>query len=175
MRPSVSAWTETSASTKTRIPPRATAAPALRAAAGRTAEGSRMTRSARPSAISADPSVLPSSTRISSQVQLPGVVARSAARLRGRNWAPLRTGTMTDSTRLSPPPVSVPISIGRQGVRNRGGSAVQPDLLLVLEIAVHRPDVVRRAVQVVDDQHGRQHGVVLIVVLVHPVPADGME
>ena len=46
---------------------------------------------------------------------------------------------------------------------------------MVVEVGVHRPDVVRRALHVPDGHHRRQHRVVLVVVLVHAVAADGVQ
>ena len=60
----------------------------------------------------------------------------------------------------------------------RAGTAVRPapvrPLLVVLLFHVHRPDVVCRPVDVLDGEHGRVHGMVLVVVLVHAVAADGV-
>jgi hypothetical protein len=46
---------------------------------------------------------------------------------------------------------------------------------VILEIRVHRPDVVPGALHVLHGEHRGQHRVVLVVVLVHAVAADGVQ
>ena len=46
---------------------------------------------------------------------------------------------------------------------------------VILVVGVHAPDVMMRAEQVLDRQHGRNHRVILVVVLVHAVAAGNLE
>ena len=46
---------------------------------------------------------------------------------------------------------------------------------VVLEVRIHRPDVVGFAVQVRHGEHGRVHRVILVVVFVHAIPADRVQ
>src|SRR5688572_5356281 len=61
-----------------------------------------------------------------------------------------------------------------RGLRSRadwGGR--QPLLLVILQIRVHRPEIMVGTLQVLDCEHRSQHRVVLIVVFMHSVPSYG--
>src|SRR3712207_3153908 len=75
-------------------------------------------------------------------------------------------------------PARLPTSswAGRKAVSDATSGSVPGLLLVVLLLDVHGPGVVVLALEdVLDREHRREHGVVLVVVLVHPVPPDGVD
>jgi hypothetical protein len=55
-------------------------------------------------------------------------------------------------------------------------AAARPDFLMILGIGVHTPEIVLFAVhKISNSQYGRQHGMVLIVVPMQSISADGLK
>src|SRR2546426_293281 len=114
------------------------------------------------------PSRGPGSTRIRPPAQ-PRPSPQPARASTGRSL-----GGSTSSKR--PPRCASSRLRAHQVSRRRGGRGYfELHLLVILKVCVHLPDVVGGTLHVPHRHHGRQHRVVLIVVLVHPVPADQMQ
>src|ERR1700730_7301566 len=83
----------------------------------------------------------------------------------------------TSTTRASPPPPSTTCAnerLARDPLRHLpAGGIGRPLLFVVLGIRVDQPRIVMRAHRDVPrDQDPRHHRVVLVVVVMHPIPAD---
>src|SRR5262245_46334923 len=90
-----------------------------------------------------------------------------------RPLAMIRPLPVANKTRTTPVGARRPSPPPRLHLRYR--SFWLGNFLVIVEVGIHAPDVMLGALHVADDHHGREHRVILVVVLVHPVSPDRMQ